>query len=285
MAPGWRPTPRLKFSPAPTRLPLTKGVARLLSFEGKTALVSGAASGIGKETAHRFAHRGARVLCADKNGAGAAAAAAEIEAAGGKAEGITLDVTEPEQVSAAIGEAAAKGGLDILVNNAGVTIVGSVESLTPAQWDTELDINLKSIYLMSNAVWPHFKERKAGVILNTASIAGQIGIAQDAAYCASKAAVIMLTRCMAVDGAPDRIRVNCVCPGFIDTPMIEGFFEDQDDPAAARAFTTKLHPLGRLGLPSDIANGFLFLASDEAEWVTGTALTIDGGLTAALPSG
>ena len=194
-------------------------------------------------------------------------------------------MTEPEQVSAAIGEAAAKGGLDILVNNAGVTIVGSVESLTPAQWDTELDINLKSIYLMSNAVWPHFKERKAGVILNTASIAGQIGIAQDAAYCASKAAVIMLTRCMAVDGAPDRIRVNCVCPGFIDTPMIEGFFEDQDDPAAARAFTTKLHPLGRLGLPSDIANGFLFLASDEAEWVTGTALTIDGGLTAALPSG
>ena len=160
-----------------------------------------------------------------------------------------------------------------------------VDVAAAAQEDTELDINLKSIYLMSNAVWPHFKERKAGVILNTASIAGQIGIAQDAAYCASKAAVIMLTRCMAVDGAPDRIRVNCVCPGFIDTPMIEGFFEDQDDPAAARAFTTKLHPLGRLGLPSDIANGFLFLASDEAEWVTGTALTIDGGLTAALPSG
>ena len=168
---------------------------------------------------------------------------------------------------------------------AGIPIVGSVETLTPDQWDTEFDINLKSIYLMSNAVWPHFKAKQSGVILNTASIAGQIGIVQDAAYCASKAAVIMLTRCMAVDGAPDRIRVNCVCPGFIDTPMIEGFFDDQEDPAAARAFATRLHPLGRLGVPADIANGFLFLASDEAEWVTGTALTIDGGLTAALPTG
>ena len=131
----------------------------MLSFEGKTALVSGAASGIGKETARRFAQRGARVTCADKNGAGAAATAADIEAAGGKAEGITLDVTEPGQVSAVIDEAAANGGIDILVNNAGITIVGSVETLTPAQWDTELDINLKSIYLMSKAVWPHFKAK------------------------------------------------------------------------------------------------------------------------------
>jgi NAD(P)-dependent dehydrogenase (short-subunit alcohol dehydrogenase family) len=256
-----------------------------VSFRGKTALVTGAASGIGKETARRFAQKGARVICADKNGAGAAAAAADIGTAGGVASGVTLDVTEPDQVSAVICEAAANGGIDILVNNAGITIVGSVETLTPAQWDSEFDINLKSIYLMSNAVWPHFKAKQSGVILNTASIAGQIGIAQDAAYCASKAAVIMLTRCMAVDGAADRIRVNCVCPGFIDTPMIEGFFNDQEDPAAARAHATKLHPLGRLGLPADIANGFVFLASDEAEWVTGTALTIDGGLTAALPAG
>lgn len=256
-----------------------------MSFEGKTALVSGAASGIGKETALRFAQRGARLICADKNSTGAAATAADIEAAGGKATAVALDVTEPSQISAVIDEAAANGGIDILVNNAGITIVGSVETLTPAEWDTEFDVNLKSIYLMSNAVWPHFKAKQSGVILNTASIAGQIGIAQDAAYCASKAAVIMLTRCMAVDGAPDRIRVNCVCPGFIDTPMIEGFFDDQEDPAAARAFATKLHPLGRLGVPADIANGFVFLASDEAEWVTGTALTIDGGLTAALPTG
>ncbi len=256
-----------------------------MSFEGKTTLVSGAASGIGKETAHRFAQRGARLICADKNGAGAAATAADIEAAGGKATGVTLDVTEPGQVSAVIDEAAANGGFDILVNNAGITIVGSVETLTPAQWDTEFDVNLKSIYLMSNAVWAHFKAKQAGVILNTASVAGQIGVAQRAAYCASKAAVIMLTRCMAVDGAPDRIRVNCVCPGFIDTPMTEGFFDDREDPAAARASVAKSLILGRPGLPADIANGFLYLASDEAEWVTGIALTIDGGLTAAPSTG
>ncbi len=256
-----------------------------MSFQGKTALVTGAASGIGKETARRFAQKEARVLCADKNGEGAAAAAAEIEEAGGEARALTLDVTDIDAVNAAVEKAVADGGLDILVNNAGITIVGSVEDLTPSQWDTELDINVKSIYALSKAVWPHFKEKRSGIILNTASIAGHIGIANDAAYCASKAAVIMLTRCMAADGARDGIRVNCVCPGFIDTPMIEGYFNDQDDPAAARQYATNMHPLGRLGLPGDIANGFLYLASDEAEWVTGTALTIDGGLTAALPAG
>ncbi|MEQ8248193.1 MAG: SDR family oxidoreductase [Alphaproteobacteria bacterium] len=252
-----------------------------MRLKGKTALVTGAASGIGKATAIRFAEEGCTVVCADKNGEGAQQTAAEI---GGKAIGLTLDVTKADQVSVTIAKAVDHtGGLDIVVNNAGITIVGSVEQLSEAQWDTEMDINVKSIYLMSKAVWPHMKARKGGVILNTASIAGQIGIAQDAAYCASKAAVIMLTRCMAKDGAGDRIRVNCVCPGFIDTPMIQGYFDDQDDPAAARAFATGLHPLGRLGLARDIANGFLYLASDDAEWVTGTALTVDGGLTAALP--
>jgi len=232
-----------------------------MRLKGKTALVTGAASGIGKATAERFAEEGCTVVCADKNGNGATATAKGIKDADGQAFAVTLDVTNADQVNTVIAEAVDQtGGLDIVVNNAGITIVGSVEQLSEAQWDTEMDINL-----------------------NTASIAGQIGIAQDAAYCASKAAVIMLTRCMAKDGAGDKIRVNCVCPGFIDTPMIQGYFDDQDDPAAARAFATGLHPLGRLGFARDIANGFLYLASDDAEWVTGTALTVDGGLMAALP--
>ena len=255
-----------------------------MRLKGKTALVTGAASGIGKATAERFAEEGAVIVCADKNGEGAKATAKGINDGGGKAFSETLDVTKSDQVNAAIANAIEHtGGLDIVVNNAGITIVGSVEQMSEAQWDTEMDVNVKSIYLMSKAVWAHMKDRKGGVILNTASIAGQIGIPQDAAYCASKAAVIMLTRCMAKDGAGDKIRVNCVCPGFIDTPMIQGYFDDQDDPAAAREFATGLHPLGRLGLARDIANGFLFLASDDAEWVTGTALTVDGGLMAALP--
>ena len=255
-----------------------------MRLKGKSALVTGAASGIGKATAQRFAEEGCTVVCADKNGDGAQQTAKEINATGAKAFAVTLDVTKADQVGAAIAKAIEQtGGLDIVVNNAGITIVGSVEQMSEAQWDTEMDINVKSIFLMSKAVWSHMKDRKGGGILNTASIAGQIGIAQDAAYCASKAAVFMLTRCMAKDGAGDRIRVNCVCPGFIDTPMIQGYFNDQDDPAAARQFATALHPLGRLGFARDIANGFLYLASDDAEWVTGTALTVDGGLMAALP--
>jgi NAD(P)-dependent dehydrogenase (short-subunit alcohol dehydrogenase family) len=122
-----------------------------------------------------------------------------------------------------------------------------------------------------------------GVILNTASIAGITAIPADAAYCASKAGVVMLTKCMAVDGARSGIRVNCVCPGFIDTPMIHGYFNDQPDPAAARDYAVRLHPLGRLGRPDDIADAFVHLATDDAKWVTGTAHVVDGGLLAGLP--
>ena len=253
---------------------------------GKVAIVTGAASGIGVGTALRFAEEGAAVACADLNGDGARETAAAIVDSGGQAIGVGADVTDQGDVDAMLAATEdAFGGFDVVVNNAGITIVGSVEQLDEAQWDRELDINLKSIYRVSKAVWPVLRARGGGAILNTASIAGQIGIAQDAAYCASKAAVIMLTRCMAADGAADRIRVNCVCPGFIQTPMIDGFFNDPEDPAAARAGATALHPLGRRGTPADIAGGFVYLASDDAEWVTGTAITIDGGLMAALPSG
>ena len=255
-------------------------------LKDKIALVTGAASGIGKGTALRFAEEGAAVACADLNSGGAEAVAAEITGAGGRAIGIGADVTNQADVERMISAARDTfGDLNVVVNNAGITIVGSVENLSEAEWDKELDINVKSIYRVSKTVWPILRERGGGVILNTASIAGQIGIGHDAAYCASKAAVIMLTRCMAADGAADRIRVNSVCPGFIATPMIDGFFNDQDDPEASRAAATKLHPLGRLGTPRDIASGFVYLASDDAEWVTGTALTIDGGLMAAIPSG
>ena len=149
-----------------------------MRLKGKTALVTGAASGIGKATAERFAEEGAAIVCADKNGEGAQATAQGINDSGGKAFAETLDVTKSDQVSATIAKAVEHtGGLDIVVNNAGITIVGSVEQMSEAQWDTEMDINVKSIYLMSKAVWAHMKDRKGGVILNTASIAGQIGIA------------------------------------------------------------------------------------------------------------
>ena len=250
-----------------------------MRLEGKKAVVTGAAAGIGRETARRFAEEGAQVVVSDIDAAQAEVAAAEID--GGRA--IAADVTDQGQVDALIAQAiAAMGGLDILVNNAGIPMLGTVETLAEGDWDRELDVNLKSIYRTGRAVWPHFKDQGHGVILNTASIAGLTGSAGQASYGAAKAGVINLTRCMAIDGAHIPIRVNCICPGFIETPMLLDYLAGQDDPPAARAQVDAMHPLGGIGRPSDIAGGFVYLASDDAAWITGTALIIDGGLTAGI---
>ena len=252
-------------------------------LSGKVALVTGAGSGIGRETAIRFAGEGARVACADLNEETARATAAEI---GSDALGLGVDVTKAASVEAGVTAAADHfGGLDCLINNAGVTIVGATHKLSEDDWDVELATNLKSIYLVSKAAWPHLVARGGGSIAQTASIAGIWAIPDDAAYCASKAGAIMLTKCMALDGARDGIRANCVCPGFTQTPMIEGYFADQPDPRASRAHAESIHPLGRLGQPRDIADAFVYLSSDEASWVTGTALVVDGGLISGIWGG
>ncbi len=254
-----------------------------MRLERKTALVTGAGSGIGRHTAQRFAAEGAAVIAADLNGDSAEETAGLIVAAGHRASAVQADVTKADQVATMLERAVAElGGLDTVINNAGVTIVGAAHNLEERDWDTELEVNLKSVYLVSKAAWPHLEAGGGGSIASTASIAGLRAIPDDAAYCASKAGVIMLTKCMALDGAAAGIRVNCVCPGFIQTPMIDGYFADQPDPEAARAGAVELHPLGRLGDPLDIADGFVYLASDEARWVTGTELVIDGGLTAGI---
>ena len=206
-----------------------------------------------------------------------------ITGAGGRAAGGRMDVTRSAEIEAGVARTLDElGGLDIVVNNAGITIVGAAHDVSEDDWDRELAINLKSVYLVSKAAWPHLQANGGGSIVSTASIAGLWAIPDDAAYCASKAGVVMLTKCMAVDGAKDGIRVNCVCPGFIQTPMIDGYFADQADPQASRDFAVGLHPLGRLGEPRDIADGFVYLASDDARWVTGTALVVDGGLTTGI---
>jgi NAD(P)-dependent dehydrogenase (short-subunit alcohol dehydrogenase family) len=251
-------------------------------LRGKAAFVTGGGSGIGRSIAQRFAEEGAAVMVADLRGE-AAAETAQMIGTGGRAAAVEVDVTDSHAVKEALAQTEEElGGLDLVVNNAGITIVGGVEELSEEQWDRELVINLKSVYVVSRAAWPRLRERGGGSILSTASIAGLWAIPHDAAYCASKAAVIMLTKCMALDGARDGIRVNCVCPGFVQTPMIDGYFADQPDPGAARRFATGLHPLGRLGEPVDIADAFVYLASDEARWVSGTVLVVDGGLTCGI---
>jgi NAD(P)-dependent dehydrogenase (short-subunit alcohol dehydrogenase family) len=254
-----------------------------MRLEGKAALITGAGSGIGRRTAQRFAEEGAAVAVVDLDARSAEETAALISGDGGHADAVGADVTNADDVQRMVEHAIAElGGLDVVINNAGVTIVGAAHDLDESDWDRELDVNLKSVYLVSRAAWPHLVARGGGSIASTASIAGIRAIPNDAAYCASKAGVIMLTKCMALDGAEAGIRVNCVCPGFVQTPMIDGYFADQPDPEEARVAAVGLHPLGRLGDPLDIADGFVYLASDEARWVTGTELIVDGGLTAGI---
>jgi NAD(P)-dependent dehydrogenase (short-subunit alcohol dehydrogenase family) len=252
-------------------------------LEGKVALVTGAGSGIGKETAVRFSAEGAHVVCADLIGDKAVATAIEI---GDGALGMEMDVTSTPSIKAGLDVLIERfGGLDCVINNAGVTIVGAAHEMEEDEWDREIDTNLKSVYLVSKAAWPHLVARGGGSIASTASIAGIWAIPADAAYCASKAGVIMLTKCMALDGAKAGIRVNCVCPGFIETPMIQGYFADQPDPEASREYATSIHPLGRLGQPRDIADAFVYLSSAESSWVTGTPLVVDGGLVSGIWGG
>ena len=255
-----------------------------MRLAGRNAIVTGAASGIGRETARRFAEEGAAVVCADLDESGVGTLCAEIAVQGGTALPLRVDITSEGDVVRLVETAlAARGTIEVLVNNAGVTILGGVAELSETAWRREIDINLTGTWRVSKALWPCFAARGGGAILSTASIAGVVAAPQDAAYVASKAGLIMLTRCMALDGASVGIRANCVCPGFVDTPMFEGFLAEQPAPAAARARAATRTPLGRIGTPRDVADGFVYLASDDAAWITGTALVIDGGLTAGLP--
>ena len=198
---------------------------------------------------------------------------------------VELDVRSAASVETAVAATVDRlGGLDTVVCNAGRPVVGAVHDLSEADWDDGMATNLKGVYLTARAAWPHLVETR-GSITSTASVVGLWGSEGQPAYCAAKAAVVMLTRCLALDGARDVVRANCVCPGFVETPMLERFLGAQPDPAAARDAAAGLHPLGRLGHPRDIADAFVYLASDEAIWVTGTALVVDGGLTSGIWSG
>ena len=237
-------------------------------LEGTRALVTGGASGIGAEVCARFREAGARVVAADLEGGD-----------------VACDVRSQASVEHAVAEAlAALGGLDTIVLNAGRPVVGALHELEEADWDDGLATNLKGIYLCARAAWPALAASR-GSILVTASVVGLWGSPNQAAYCASKAGAIMLVKCLALDGAPLGIRANCVCPGFVETPLLERFLAEQADPNGARAQATALHPLGRLGRPRDVADAFVYLASREASWVTGAALTVDGGLSSGIHPG
>jgi len=268
----------------PPRLPeVTSGEPTARRFVGKDCLVTGAANGIGRAIVLRLAAEGAHVVAADIDGEGAAETA---RLAGPLAVADELDVRDVGSVRRLASRVAAlAGGLDVLVNNAGIEILGSVAETEPYAWDEIMAVNLRGVYLVSRELLPQLlaraRQNGASAIVNNASLMGLVSSAGLAAYCASKAGVVSLTRSMGLDHAEDGLRVNCVCPGIIHTPMLERRFAMQPDRETAYRTASARPPVKYIGRPEDVAAAVAYLASDEARFVTGSALTIDGGVGAA----
>ena len=248
-----------------------------MRISDKVAIITGAASGIGRAIAILFAREGGKVVVADKNEVGGNETVDLIRSDGGQAIFDYVNVTSATDIQGMVKTTInTYGKLNILVNNAGIAIRLPVVDLSEEDWDRNIDVNLKSIYLSSKYAIPRMIENGGGSIVNIASIYGIVGGRIRAAYAASKGGVVNLTRSMALDYALHKIRVNCVCPGFVNTPLLKNILKNKEEYQAL----ADLHPMGRLGDMLEIALGVLYLASDESSFVTGIALPIDGGYTA-----
>jgi NAD(P)-dependent dehydrogenase (short-subunit alcohol dehydrogenase family) len=247
----------------------------------RVAVITGAGSGIGRAMALRFASEGARILAADVNAAAAEATADAVRERGGEAAPFAVNVVEPEQVRLMVERARDRfGRIDILCNNAGIGSTTTVVDEDPEQWDWVMAVNVKSVFLGCKYAIPVMLEQGGGVIINTASVAGMVGIVNRAAYSASKGAVIALTKQVAIDYVERNIRVNCLCPGTVDSPWVGRLLAQSDNAAEMRRSLEARQPMGRLGTPEEVAGAALYLASDDAAFITGTGLVIDGGWTA-----
>lgn len=249
-----------------------------MRLRDKVAIITGAASGIGLASVIKFAQEGAKIVAVDINEAQNHDTVEALKADGGAAVSVQGDVSDPETARVMIKAAVdTYGRLDVLFNNAGIGARGNVLDVDERSFDRVFAVNVKAIYLASREAVPVMKSNGGGVILNTASQLGMVGLRNNAAYCASKGAVIQLTRCMALDHATDGIRVNCVCPGPTDTPIIRRGRENVDSYLSGLADRV---PLARMGTTEEIANVSAFLCSDEASFMTGAAIVADGGWSA-----
>lgn len=250
-------------------------MAQPFQLHHRKALVTGGASGIGEHTVRVLHNAGAEVVIADLN---LEAAQKLASALGEGASALRLDVTEPPSIEAAF---SGLKTLDILVNNAGIGHVGDLEETALPDWQRIFRVNVDGVFLVTQAAAPLLLASPSGSIVNMGSVAGLVGVKRRFAYCASKGAVVAMTRQLAADYA-GRLRVNCVCPGTVDTPFVEGYLEKyhKHEKEKVRADLDKRQPVGRLGKPQEIAHMVLYLCSDEAEFVTGSVMTIDGGWTA-----
>jgi NAD(P)-dependent dehydrogenase (short-subunit alcohol dehydrogenase family) len=251
------------------------GVSRL---QNKTALITGAGTGIGRAIALAFAREGAKIALVGRRKELLRAVAKE---AGNSALVLAADIGQQRDIDHILSETAAHfGGVSVLVNNAGILHIGTAEEITEQQWDETFHVNVRGLWLLSRSVLPYLRKAGGGSIINVASVLGINGARKRAAYAPSKGAVVLLTKCMAVDYGHEKIRVNALCPSFVETDLTAEVIRRAPDPTAVRTERISVHPLGRLGQPEDMAGLAVFLASDESSWMTGAVLPVDGGYLA-----
>ncbi len=254
-----------------------------MKLKNRTAVVTGAGSGIGRACALEFAREGANVMVADINLDGARETARMIEAENGAAVAWKTDVADPGSVARLVDETLRTfSRVDTLVNNAAIQVNKTVEDTTFEEWNLQMSINVGGVFLCSKLLLPHLRETK-GSIVSMSSVNGFFVEPFCAGYCATKAAIMGLTKAMAIDHGNQGVRINCICPGYIDAGLAEGYFQSQPDPALARREAGKLHALWRIGRPEEVARVAVFLASDDASFMTGAAVVVDGGFGSGLP--
>ena len=247
-------------------------------LKDKVAIVTGAGSGIGRACAFALAREGARVVLVGRRRERVLEAAAEI---GTNALAVPADLLRQEDIDRVISQTVLNfGGIHVLINNAGVLHIGNAEQTSEDQWDHIFDVNVRAVWLMSRSVLPEMRKAGGGSIVNMASTLGLVGARNRAAYASSKGALVLLTKNMAIDYGHENIRVNAICPSFVETELTADVIGKAPDPAAVRRERTSAHPIGRLGRPEDIAGMAVYLASNESSWVTGAALAVDGGYLA-----
>ncbi len=254
-----------------------------MKLQDRVAVITGAGAGIGRFSAIEFAKAGAAVVVADINAAGAEETAGMIAVQGGTALAVETDVSQPQSVERLVARAIERfSRVNVLFNNAAIQVNKTIEDTTFEEWNREIAVNLGGVFLCSKYLLPRLRETR-GNIINMSSVNGFFVEPFCAGYCATKAAIIGLTKAMAIDHGKEGIRVNCICPGYIDAGLAEGYFQAQPDPAAARAAAGKLHALWRIGRPEEVGRVAVFLASDEASFVTGASIVVDGGFGSGLP--
>ena len=251
-----------------------------MKLDGKVAIITGGTDGIGKAIAHVFTKEGAKVVIAGRNEEKGDRALRELKKAG-EVTYVKADVSDSQQVRRMIEDTVQRyGRIDILVNNAAICPPGDILTTTETTWNEVIDVNLKGVFLCSKFAIPHMLKNGGGAIVNIGSINSLMAMENEAAYDASKGGVLMLTKAMALDFARSNIRVNCICPGAIETPMLTASLDSAKDPKAARASLIQKHPLRRTGTPEEIAQAALFLATKDSSFITGATIPVDGGILA-----